>query len=67
MDKRSDTLFKYTNSGFQMVSDDGKGFTFRKKFNNWAFILLLIFTFFGGIIYLIYHFTKKTMYIKYKK
>jgi hypothetical protein len=66
MGKKQDILNQYTSSGFEMLYDDGKGFTFRKNFNMLAFILLLLFTFFGGIIYLIYHFSKKKIYIKYK-
>lgn len=66
MEKKSDVLMQYTNSGFELLADNGKYLTFRKKFNTWAFILLLIFTFFGGIAYLIYHYNKKKMVVAYK-
>jgi len=66
MEKKSDVLMQYTNSGSELIEDNGTYLTFRKKFNTWAFILLLIFTFFGGIAYLIYHYNKKKMSVKYK-
>jgi len=66
MTKKMELMMQYKNSGFELLDDDGHYLTFRKKFNNLAFILLLIFTIFGGIAYLIYHFTKKKIIVRYK-
>jgi len=66
MDKKQEMLFQYTNNGYELLEDNGTYFTFRKKFNTLAFILLLVFTIIGGLLYLPYHFTKKKLVIKYK-
>ncbi len=52
---------KYLDKGYQVINETSNFVMLEKpkKFSILAFVMWTIFTFFGGIVYVLYYFTKK--------